>query len=445
MGQLLDAAQKAVNSAIAEGADFADAFCSESKEIETDIENNSINDCHVVRDYGVGVRAFYNGGMGISSAQSLEPESCAECGKRAARLARAAHPDPDFVALPEPGQGREVQQLFDETIAGMPADTVVQWCADAIEEAQAECEDVRLEGGASLIVGTSALASSTGVAIERSGTLANIGVQAIVIRDGDVGIYFEYDAARRMEDFIPRGVAQKATRQAREYLGARSIDTGLMTLVLGPLTVSGMLGSVVGAASAESIQRNRSFLGGKEGEKIGSELLTIRECPFVPAGLGSRPYDGEGVPKVERNLIDKGVLATYLHNSYTANKAGVENTAHASRSSYSGGVGISTSNLQIATGDRTEAELIAEINEGLYIAYAGLRPDSASGDISATVDFGFKIENGERAYPVSTTMIGTTALQMLANIDAVSSDYREEPGIIAPSLRISDIQVAGAG
>lgn len=445
MGRLLDAAQKAVSSATAAGADFVDAFCSETKEIEIDVENNSIHDCQVIRDYGVGVRAFCSGGMGISSAQSLDPEACAECGRRAVRLARAAQPDPDFVALPGVGQKQDVQQLFDDTLAGLPAETVVQWCADAIEEAQAEYGDVRLEGGASLIAGTSALASSTGIAIERAGTLVNIGFQAIVISDGDVGIYFEYDAARRMEDFVPRGVAEKATRQAREYLGARSIDTGRMTLVLGPLTVSGMLGSVVGAASAESVQRNRSFLGGREGEQIASDLLTIRECPFVPAGLGSQPYDGEGVPKVERNLIDRGVLTTYLHNSYTANKAGVDNTAHASRSGYSGGVGISTANLQVETGDRPEAELISEIDEGLYIAYAGLRPDTASGDISATVDFGFKIEDGERAYPVSTTMIGTTAMQMLSNIEAVSSDYREEPGIIAPSLRIRDIQVAGAG
>ena len=89
------------------------------------------------------------------------------------------------------------------------------------------------------------------------------------------------------------------------------------------------------------------------------------------------------------------------------------------------------------------AALIADIKEGLYINYGGLQPDGATGDISATVDFGFRIENGQLAYPVATTMIGSNALEMLRNIVAVSSDYREEPGTIVPSLRIDDVMVIG--
>ncbi|MEN6544725.1 MAG: metallopeptidase TldD-related protein, partial [Armatimonadia bacterium] len=139
------------------------------------------------------------------------------------------------------------------------------------------------------------------------------------------------------------------------------------------------------------------------------------------------------------------VLTTFLHNSYTANKAGVENNAHAMRGGYSGGVGIGVSNLQIERGQRTEKELIAEISDGLYISFASLSPDPASGEVSATVDFGFKIVNGELAYPVKTAMVGGHGLTMLSAIDAVSSDYREEPGTIVPSLRIRDMQISGGG
>ena len=59
------------------------------------------------------------------------------------------------------------------------------------------------------------------------------------------------------------------------------------------------------------------------------------------------------------------------------------------------------------------------------------------------VDFGFKIEKGELAYPVKTTMIGSNVFEMLARLNAVSSDYRQEPGSIMPSLRFDDIMVAG--
>jgi predicted Zn-dependent protease len=100
--------------------------------------------------------------------------------------------------------------------------------------------------------------------------------------------------------------------------------------------------------------------------------------------------------------------------------------------------------LQVVPGDRTEAQLISEIEDGMYIAMAGLTPDGASGEISATVDFGFRIIDGELAYPVKTAMIGSDVFTMLGNLAAVSSDYREEPGLIAPSLCFRDIQVAGA-
>jgi PmbA protein len=182
---------------------------------------------------------------------------------------------------------------------------------------------------------------------------------------------------------------------------------------------------------------------GKEGQLIAAPCLTVREEPLVPAGMGSRGCDGEGVPKTPRALIEAGVLTTYLHNSYTANRAKAPNTGHASRTGGSAGVGIGVSNLQMDCGQKTEAELIAELDEGLYITYGGLQPDATTGDISATVDFGFKIEKGQLAYPVATTMIGSDIFEMLRNIDAVSSDYREEPGSITPSLRVRDIMVIG--
>ncbi len=442
MSELLDIAQKAVKAAMAAGADFADAYCLEMREVGVGVENSSLRETEVVRDYGIGVRAFHDGGVGRASTQSLQPEDVVECARSAAALAKAADPDPDFVTLPDPAEPPPVDDLFDDTVAGLEVEQVVEWCTQAIEEARAIEPGVRLEGGASLTVGSSAIASSTGIGLQRSGTSLGISFQAVVVDGEDVGVYFEYDAARLLNDFVPTGVAAKATQQARRYLGGRTVKTKRLPLVLGPLAASGLLFSCVSAAAAENIQRNRSFLAGKEGQPIASELLTITEAPLVAGGLSSSAYDGEGVPKVERRLIKDGVLTTYLHNSYTANKAGVANTAHAGRQGYRGAVGVTTSNLQVALGTRTEAELISEIDEGLYIAYGGLQPDGASGDISATVDFGFKIEKGELAYPVATTMVGSDAFEVLGKIDAVSSDYREEPGIIVPSLRIRDIQVA---
>lgn len=442
MSDLLIVAQKAVDAAMSAGADFADAWCSEYREVGVGVENTSLRECEVQRSYSISVRAYSRGGMGLSYAETHNMADVIDCGRLAADLARIADPDLDFVALPEPAAiPAPVDGLFDDKVAGLSVRDVVAWCTSAIEEAREIAPEVRLEGGADLTVGASAIASSTGIGLSREGTSAEISFQSIVFEGNDIGVYFEYDTARRLADFVPAGVAAKATSEARKYFGGRSIGTRRLPIVLGPMAASGLLFSTIQAANAESVQRDRSFLSGKEGRKIASELLTIRECPFVPGGISSQIYDGEGTPKTERDLISSGILTSYLHNSYTANKAKVANTGHGSRGG-SGKIGISFANPQVACGTRTLAELIADIDEGLYVDYGGLQPEMASGDISATVDFGFKIENGKLAYPVSTTMIGSDAFELLGKIDAVSSDYREEPGMIVPSLRILDIQVA---
>lgn len=445
MSTVLAMAQLAVEAAMKAGAEWADASAGSGRSVSVLVENSSIRECEVVRDYGIGVRAFFRGGVGSASTTALDEASARQVGEQAAAMAKATHGDPDFVCLPDPAPWTPVPQLWDDAVAGLPAQAVVDWCRDAIEEARGVAPDVALSGGAGLDSGEMALASSTGVAVHDRGTSVSISFMAVVMRDDDAGGYFEYDAARRMSDFQPAGVALKATEQALRFLGGRHIAKARLPVVLGPMAVSGLISACIHAANAEDVQRKRSFMAGKQGERIAASCLTVREEPFVPAGLSSAPVDGEGVPKVARALIDQGVLTTYLHNSYTANKAKVPNTAHASRRGASGGVGIGVSNIQIAPGDRTEAELIAQVQEGIYINYGGLQPDLATGDISATVDFGFKIENGQLAYPVKTTMIGSNAFEMLSRIDAVSSDYREEPGTIVPSLRLDGIMVVGGG
>jgi len=445
MPSILDLAQHAVAAAMQAGADFADAYCGVVRHADVAVDNSSVLDCHIVRDYGIGVRAFVNGGLGVATVQSLEPEAVARCGEQAATIAKVAHPDPDFVALPEPSAAPEIAGLFDDAVAGLPAEAVVQWCKEAIAEALDVEPEARVSGGAGFSVGEGAIASSTGVALTRPGTKVELEIEAIVQRGEDVGFYFDYDIARRMSDFVPAGVGAKACREALRFLGARPVQTMRTSLVLGPLAVAEMLGAVIEAANADHVQRRRSFLIGHEGAPIAADCLTVREVPFWPAGIASSSHDAEGVAKQEMLLLDGGVLTSYLHNSYTAHKGAVANNAHAVRGGYGGGVGIGPSNLQVALGDRPETELIADLDDGLYINFAGLAPNPASGEVSATVDFGFRIIGGALAYPVKMAMVGSDAFTLLRAIDAVSSDYREEPGTIVPSLRLRDIQVAGAG
>jgi PmbA protein len=212
-----------------------------------------------------------------------------------------------------------------------------------------------------------------------------------------------------------------------------------MPVVLGPLAAAALIESVVTAASAESVQRRRSFLVGRLGRRIASEHLSVVDDGLFPAGIYSSPTDSEGVPHRRLVVIERGVLKSLLHSSYTAGKARTRTTGHAA------GGGCAPTNLRPELGELTAAEIVAGVKRGLYINSAAISPNPSSGEVSAMVDFGLAIENGRLAGPVANVSIAGHVFDLLRDIDAVSSDCREEPGVVMPTLRMRRAQVSGAG
>ncbi len=132
------------------------------------------------------------------------------------------------------------------------------------------------------------------------------------------------------------------------------------------------------------------------------------------------------------------MLKTYLHSHYTARKSGEENTGHSTRG------GIAPTNVIPTLGEKTAAQIIGEVEDGIYVALGNPVPDTASGQLSALVDAGFRIERGELTHPLKNTMVAGHALELMGAIDAISSDYRAEPGRVLPTVRVQAMKVASA-
>jgi len=175
---------------------------------------------------------------------------------------------------------------------------------------------------------------------------------------------------------------------------------------------------------------------GKKGEQVASRLVTLIDDPLLPGGLSSGVCDGDGFPHRRVVLVENGVLKSYLHSNYTARKAGEENTGHSTRG------GIAPTNVIPALGTKTAAEIVAEVEDGVYVTLGRPSPDTATGQVSALVDAGFRIENGELTYPLKSTMVAGYGLELLSSIDAISSDYRAEPGRVLPTIRVQGVRVA---
>lgn len=436
---LLKIAQAACDAAVSSGAESADVSARYGKSQSVEVRSNAIKSCDAKLGGGVSVRAIYRGGTGWSTADKLTIEAAVEAGKNAARLARLAEPDPDFISLPEPAKGYpDVPGLADSAIEGMDIREIIRAALGNIDGALAVCSDAIVEGGFSSGYDISALVNSLGVSIVKDGSYIGGHTMVVVRRGDDVGSFYDFDSARVMQDFEPEGIGAKAAEQALRFLGARKIDTARMPVILGPLASHSIFSGVVGSADAEDVQRGRSFMIGKLGQKIASDVLTLTDDPLIPRGLSSRVSDYEGFASRPLVVMENGVLRSYLYSSYTAGKAKVPNTGHGTR-----GGGAAPSNIIPRLGTMTGEEIIRSTQDGLYINMGGIDPNPTTGDVSSAVDFGFRIENGELTYPVASSMIGGSFLEMLQNIDSISSDYREEPGMIMPTVRIQDVLVAG--
>jgi PmbA protein len=439
MADLMALAIQACQEAVRRGAQFADAEVTRGRSLAVNVESNGIHDASERRSAGISVRSIIRGATGFAQASSLDEAGALETARRSAEAAKLAQPDPDFVSLPGPSAYEEVPGLYDQAVAGMSADELIRTIGEEIDGAREVAPDVKVQGGAGLGVSERALANSLGVRYSTRKTELGLHVFCIVKKGDDVGSYYDFDFGRTKADFAPRGLGAATCREAVGFLGSRSMRSATLPVVFGPLVSGFLFPAICASASAEEIQRRRSYLVDRRGRRIGSELLTLRDDGYVPRGMASGPCDGEGAPRRKVTVVERGVLVSHLHGSYTANKAGEANTGHGSRSG-----GVRPTNVVPELGGAPAAEILADTKEGIYVNMGSVFPHPVTGDISATVDFGHKIENGRLAGPLKNTMLGLSIFDLLGNLEAVSSDCRREPGMIMPTIRVRGVKVAGA-
>jgi PmbA protein len=209
-----------------------------------------------------------------------------------------------------------------------------------------------------------------------------------------------------------------------------------------------LLGSLFEAASGDAIWRGASFLAGRLGEQIAASTITLIDdnlmlLPTGMGGFGTSPFDGEGLPSRRTVVVEKGVLRSYLLNTYTARKLGMKSTHNASRG-LAGAPGIGCGNLYLEPGALTPEQIIAELPTGLYVtSLMGFGVNIVTGDYSRGAT-GLWIENGALTHAVEEVTIAGNLAEMLKNVTAIGSDLVFRGAIASPTLRIDGMTIAGA-
>lgn len=246
---------------------------------------------------------------------------------------------------------------------------------------------------------------------------------------------YDYTIARDNHDLDSRvQVGQRAALRTLRRLNARKIKTCESPVIFSAEIAGSLFGTFIAAISGGNLYRKTSFLLDQVDKPVFPAFVHIQEDPHLPKGLGSVPFDAEGVATRRRTLVEAGVLKSYVLGSYSARKLGLKTTGNA------GGV----HNLMISHSDMDLPDLIKEMGTGLLVTeLMGQGINLVTGDYSRGAS-GFWIENGEIQYPVQEITIAGNLKAMFANLVAVGNDIEHRSNILTGSLWIDKMTIAGA-
>jgi PmbA protein len=397
------------------GASAAEAAASSDAGLETTVRLGEVETVEHTRDNGVGITVYFGHRKGTSNTSDLTPAAVRDALDAACAIARETQEDPCAGLADEALMASEIPEL----------DLYHPWGV-SVEEAIAiavECEDAARSCDARIVNSEGASVSShVGIQVygNSHGFLGGYpssrhGIScAVVGQDGDsMQRDYWWTSARRAVDLEPaETVGRRAGERTVARLNARRLSTRQAPVLFSPQTAAGLMRSLTGAINGASLYRRASFLLDRLGDRIFPEFVRIHELPHLPRGLGSAPFDGDGVATRAKDLVSDGVLRTYLLDAYSACRLGLTTSGNA------GGV----RNLHIDTGGMDRGALLKAMDTGLFVTeLMGHGTNPVTGDYSRGAS-GFWVENGEIQHPVEEITIAGNLKDMFLGLIAVGND-----------------------
>lgn len=433
-----------VAAALKAGADAAEAVASERASLSVGVRNGALEDVEREESRDLGLRVFIGRRQATVSASDLSDKTRARLVERAVAMARLAPEDPYAGLAP---QDRLARGPFPDLDLFDPSDRSaddLQAAAAGAEAAALAVEGVsKSEGGhASTSSSRWRLVTSHGFDGEYRGSAFSLGVGVIAEKDGAMERGGESRAVRHLADLpSARSIGDFAGRRAVARTGPRKIASTTAPVIFENRVATQVLSPLLGAISGPSIARGTSFLKDRLGQAVLPPGANLIDDPFRPRGLGSTPFDDEGVAVERRAIVEDGVLATWLLNTASAAQLGLASTGHASRG-LAGPSGVSTHNLHLEPGHADLDGLMGQAGTGLLItSMFGPSLNANTGDWSAGVS-GFWFQDGAIAHPVSEITVAGNLKDLWARM-VPGSDLEFRSSFNSPSLLFDAVAIAG--
>jgi PmbA protein len=434
-----------LNKAKARGADGADGLLVRSTSLSHAQRLGEIEKLEREESFDLGLRVFRGHKQAVVSSTDLSAEALDELVDRALAMA-ATVPDDPWCGLADPEQlstaGPELDMVDGDEPSGDDLVAMARTCEDAARAVDGITNSEGAEAGWSRT--EVALAATNGFSGAYARTDFAIGVSVIAGEGTDMEGDYDYSQAVFRSDLEdPAAIGASAGERAVARLGARKMPTVEAPVIYDPRVAGGLLGHLSGAINGSAVARGTSFLKDSLDTAIFAPEINIVDDPHRPRGLRSKPFDGEGLANGKLNLVEDGVLTTWLLDLATARQLGLTSCGRASRGT-SGPPSPSITNLYLEPGAATPEELMADIDSGFYItSLMGMGVNGVTGDYSRGAG-GFWIEGGKISFPVTELTIAGNLKDMYRNLRP-ANDLVFRYGTNSPTVRIDGMTVAGGG
>jgi len=443
-----DLATGVVELATRAGASSAEVLIREGSEFTSSVRLGTLEKLLQSSFRKLGVRLFAGRRAAVAATSDYSAETLEQLVSDTLAMARIAGEDP-CAGLPD----RECYEVQAPLLTLDFSGSCPQ-AADAKVALARRCEsssldyDPRITNSEGATFSNSLLeytyANSLGVCFSYAKTLNTLQTVPLAEIDGHKQRDFWYsshlDFARLS---TPEAIGSEAARRTVRRLGARQVRTTEVPVVFDPLSAASLLRNLSDAVSGTAVLRKASFLMDHLNQRVAPSSVSIFDDGRRPDGLGSRPFDSEGVPPQITPVIAEGILTGYLLDSYTARKLGMRTTGNSSREP-GGAPAVGPSNFYLAAGDVSPEAIIGSVKTGLYVTdLIGFGVNTVSGDYSQGAS-GIWIENGEFVFPVEEITIAGNLKEMLKGIEAVGNDLTPMGEVFSPTVKISRMVVSGS-
>ena len=429
------------------GATEADIIIADGETFSVQVRLGAVDRLTKAREKHLGLRVFVGKRSASTSTSDFSPDSLDQLVAETCTLAKAVVEDP-VSGLPAKDQmAGEVPDfdLYDPTRLNTEQQIElakrVEAAAMSTDERVTNSEGGDFDSSSGRVV----LGNSHGFLGEYQSSSFSMSVSPIAT-DPETGAMQRdswYDVRRKFAKLdSPEMVGLEAARRTVRKLGARKVSTQRVPVVFDSETAGSLMGNLCSAVSGYALYKGASFLAGQLDKPLAPEFVTVYDDGRVVGGLGSRPFDGEGLPTRKTTVVERGVLKSYLLDTYSGRKLGLASTGNASRS-VGENPSVGPTNFYLAPGMKTAQDIIKTVKQGLYVTdLIGFGINMVTGDYSRGAS-GFWIEGGELAYPVEEITIAGNLKDMFAGIEMIGSDLVLRGRIASPTVKITEMMVAG--